>query len=127
MIFAGSSVAHAVPLVGGSNTGGSQLLGGGNTGPGQNTTLVNPLGAGANLFTLLDYVLKLAIRIGSIAIILMIVFIGYKFVAAQGAPGKIEEARKMLFWTVVGALILLGAQAISIGIAATVQAIATGS
>lgn len=56
----------------------------------------------------------------------MMVFVGYKFVVAQGEPAKITEARAMLLWTVVGALILLGSQAIAIGIKATVQALSVG-
>jgi hypothetical protein len=56
----------------------------------------------------------------------MIVFVGYKFIAAQGNSTKIEEARNMLLWTVVGALILLGAQAIAMGIQATVTALTGG-
>ncbi|MFA5942283.1 MAG: hypothetical protein WC798_01270 [Candidatus Paceibacterota bacterium] len=90
-------------------------------------TLVNPLGEGVGLFGLLDKILQLVVRIGTIAIILILVYIGYLFVAARGVPGKIEEARRALLWTVVGALILLGAQAIALGISATVQAIATGN
>ncbi len=57
----------------------------------------------------------------------MLVFVGYEFVAAQGAPEKIKEARGMLLWTVVGALVLLGAQAIAMGIQATVTALTGGS
>ena len=89
--------------------------------------LFNPLGEGTSLETLLGDILQLVIRIGSIVIVLMIVFVGYKFVVAQGNSGKIEEARRMLLWTVVGALILLGAEAIALGIQATVQAISTGN
>lgn len=109
---------------------------GGNTIPtvstdpsGTNVPLLNPLGTSCNstntdclgkfLINILDFV----VRIGSIVVILMLVFVGYKFVAAQGNDSKIIEARSMLLWTVVGALILLGAQAIAIGIQATVQAL----
>ena len=74
----------------------------------------------------LNRILAFVIRIGTVVVILMLVFVGYKFVAAQGEPGKITEARQMLLWTVVGALILLGAQAIAKGIEATVRALSTG-
>jgi hypothetical protein len=53
----------------------------------------------------------------------MLVFVGFKFVTAQGSDTKIVEARQMLLWTVVGALILLGAKAIQEGIIATVKAL----
>ena len=57
----------------------------------------------------------------------MYVFVGFKFVTARGEPGKITEARSALLWTVVGALILLGAEVIARGIQATVQALSVGS
>lgn len=97
------------------------------------TTLVNPLGKsscsndGTCLSSFLKSILEFVVKIGSIVVVLMIVYVGYKFVAAQGEPGKITEARNMLLWTIVGALILLGAQAIATGIDATIKAISTGS
>lgn len=75
---------------------------------------------------LLNKILDFVITIGTIVVIFMLVYVGYLFVAAQGVPGKIEEARKALLWTVVGALILLGSKAIAIGIQATVQALSVG-
>lgn len=111
----------------GVNTSGSQTTGV-NTGSG--ISLINPLkgvncanGNGNCLAAFLNSILDFVIQIGTILIVLMVVFVGYKFVVAQGAPAKIEEARKMLLWTLVGALILLGAKAISLGIVATVQAL----
>jgi hypothetical protein len=53
----------------------------------------------------------------------MIVFVGYKFVAAQGEPGELSKAKTMLMWTLIGALVLLGAKAISSGLLATVQSL----
>lgn len=100
---------------------------------GPSITLINPLsgvdcsaGNGSCLSAFLLKILQFVIFIGSIVIVLMLVFIGYKFVAAQGSEGKIEEARRMLLWTVIGALVLLGAQAIAMGIQATVTALTSG-
>ena len=81
---------------------------------------MNPLKGGATLSSFLKDILSFVVQIGTIAIILMLIYVGYKFVAAQGAPAKIEEAKKMLLWTIIGALVLLGAQAISAAIQATV-------
>jgi len=93
-------------------------------------TLINPLkgvdcsnGNGNCLVAFLTNILKFVIQIGTIVVVLMVVFVGYKFVAARGNDAKLIEARQMLLWTVVGALILLGAQAIALTIQATVQAI----
>lgn len=99
-----------------------------------NITLINPLNLGncstadgGCLNAFLQAVLNFVIQIGTIIVILMLVYIGFKFVVAQGEPGKISEARQMLLWTVIGALILLGAKVIATGIQATVQALSVGT
>jgi len=99
------------------------------TGP--NTTLVNPLNVGnctsdTCLMVFLNKILDFVIQIGTIVVILMMVYIGYLFVTARGNDAKITEARQALLWTVVGALILIGAKAISTGIEATVRALSVG-
>jgi len=91
-------------------------------------TLTNPLNITCTsnetcISTFVAGLMDFIVRIGTVIVILMLVFVGYKFVMAQGEPGKISEARQALLWTIVGALILLGAKAISLGILATVQAI----
>lgn len=95
-----------------------------------NVTLINPLkgidcsgGNGDCLMALLNSILDFVIQIGSVLIILVLVYIGYLFVYYSRTPGKIAEARKALLWTVIGALILLGAKAISLGIQETVKAL----
>lgn len=104
----------------GANTASTQTTG---TNTGSGVGLFNPLGANSTLPVLLSAILALVVRIGTFVVIFMLVYVGYLFVIARGAPGKIEEARRALLWTVVGALILLGAQALAIGIQATVQSI----
>lgn len=86
-------------------------------------TLINPLKSGTSLSSFLTMILQFVIKLGTIAIILMLVYVGYLFVAAQGNPAKISAARQALLWTVVGGLILLGSQAIATAIQATVTAI----
>ena len=68
-------------------------------------------------------ILDFLIQIGGIAVILMLVYVGYLFVIAQGNETKITDARNALLWTVIGALILLGSKAISLGIEQTVKAL----
>jgi len=86
-------------------------------------TLVNPLGT-KSISVFLTDILQFVVYIGAIVVIFMLIYVGYMFVIAQGSETKITEAKKALLWTVVGALILLGAQAISLGIQATVAALA---
>ncbi len=102
------------------NTGGTQTDTG-NTGGG--VTLINPLKSGTSLESFLGNILDFVIRIGSVVVILMMVLVGFKFVTAQENDTKITEARTMLLWTVIGALVLLGAKVIAEGIKATVQAL----
>ncbi|MDO8231646.1 MAG: pilin [bacterium] len=93
----------------------------------ENVRLMNPLKGSGNLESFLTSILDFVIRIGTIVVILMVVYVGFEFVTARGDPAKISKARESLLWTVIGALILLGAKAIAIGIEATVQAISVGS
>lgn len=99
---------------------------------GQNIRLINPLNTGECapnencLLNFLNKILEFVIRIGTVVVILMMVYVGYLFVVAQGKEEKIREARQALLWTVVGALILLGSQAIAKGIEATVKALSVG-
>jgi hypothetical protein len=49
------------------------------------------------------------------------------FVIAQGRPGEIESAKRRLGWTIVGAILLLGAWTISQAIKGTIDDIKKGA
>lgn len=111
-----------VPLAGyaaddlGTNSGGDDL--------GTNATsqmLVNPLKGIDSLPKLLEVVLKAVVQLGAIVLTLAIIYVGFLFVAARGNPEKLKVARTALVWTLIGGLILLGAQAISTAIQSTVE------
>ena len=55
--------------------------------------------------------------------VMMIVYTGFLFVTAQGNPAKITSARTALMWTVIGALVVLGAKALALAIKATVESL----
>ncbi len=97
-----------------STDAGSTAVGGG--------TLLNPLGVDS-LEDLLTAVLGAVVQIGSIFLVLALVWVGFLFVFAQGNEEKIKTARQALFWTIIGGLVLLGAQAISMVIQATAEAL----
>lgn len=84
--------------------------------------LENPLNA-SSLAELLTVILDAVIRLGTLLLVLMLVFVGFLFVTAQGKEEKIRDARSALMWTVIGGLILLGAQTISLVIQSTVNAL----
>jgi hypothetical protein len=107
--------------VGGQNTGGPIQGGGANNGGG-GISLINPLKA-TNLQQFVADIISIVVRIGTIVVVLMLVYVGYLFATTSINPENKNKAREALLWTLVGALILLGAQAIAVGIQATVNAL----
>lgn len=88
------------------------------------TGLTDPLG-NITLYNFLFTILNAVIYILFPVIVLMLVYTGFLFVAAQGNPAKIQEARRALVWTIIGALVLLGAKAIALAVQATVDDLTT--
>ncbi len=86
--------------------------------------LCNPLKA-TSIQGLLVAILGYVVQIGIVFIVLMLVFTGFKFAAAQGKPEELQKVRSMFLWTIVGALVILGAQAIATGVSSTITAIST--
>jgi len=82
----------------------------------------NPL----NSPTLQDFLLAILNSLVFIlfpVIVIMIVYTGFLFVAAQGEPTKLSAAKRAFIWTVIGALVVLGAKALALGVQATVNSI----
>ncbi len=75
-------------------------------------TIDNPLKSNDVKGILMD-VMKLVATVGAIIVVFFIIYSGYKFVTARGDPGKIEEAKKTFYATVIGGAILLGADIIA--------------
>lgn len=145
--FSFAPLIHAASGVGGNdggNSGGGTGIGGngggnppptGGSGSGSNTQLINPLNLGVDctqshtcINKFIELLLGLVVQVGTVIVILMLVYVGFLFVKARGEPGAISEAREALLWTVIGGLILLGAQGIAVAIKSTVDAVtAAGS
>ncbi len=92
------------------------------TNPDCGVSLCNPLKV-KELKDVWAILLKYIIKIGTIIVVMYVIWAGFLFVKAQGSPAKIEEAKKALFSSLIGGLILLGAQAISMVIQNTVNQI----
>lgn len=123
--FGGGGPGGSSQTFGGGGPGGSsQTFGGG--GPGTSVGLENPLGT-TDLMTLLMRILAFVIRIGAIVVVFMLVYVGYIFATSPANPDRIQEGKKALLYTIIGALILLGSQAIALGIQATVKALSVGN
>lgn len=92
------------------------------------TRLVNPLAntAGDRLDTFLKFVFQVVIVLAFPAIVLFIVYAGFRYLvaSAQGQPDKVKEINKTLLWAIVGALLILGSWALVDAIGATVCTIA---
>lgn len=116
--FAVAPFASAEGLIQGAGNS-DPVQGGGNVG----VRLVNPLGTTSVQDFLIEILNIVTDLIGPVVVILMLVYVGFLFVTARGNTTQISSARTALLWTVVGALILLGAKAIALGIQATVAAL----
>lgn len=108
--------------------GGESYFVGGNTEErvGGNTPggfLTNPLEGIDTLDALLATLLNVLVQIGVVVLTVMIVYCGFLFVTAQGNEEKLRSARSALMWTVIGGLIVLGAEVIATAIRDTVQAL----
>lgn len=69
-----------------------------------------PNTAGANsVQELLAKFLAWVVNVGTVAVVLAFIYTGFQFVAARGNPDSLKKAKTSFLWTVVGALILLGA------------------
>lgn len=74
-------------------------------------TICNPLHA-TSVTTVLTDVVNIAIPIGAVIAVIMFVYVGFKFIFAQGKPEKITDAWKWFAYVAIGTAILLGAKVI---------------
>lgn len=116
-----ANVANAQNTPGGGNPGGGNTPGGGNAG--SSGGLVNPLNGINSLPEFLSAILAGVVQIGTIVLIMMLVYVGFLFVAARGNAEKLQGAKSALVWTVIGGLILLGATSIQLVIQGTVDSL----
>lgn len=97
------------PFVGKSSTGGTCQ-----------TLLCNPLKGGiTSLPELLTVVLNILVQIGIPVIVLAYIWAGFTYVTAFGDTSKIKNAHNILWYTTIGAGVLLGAKAIAMIIQGT--------
>ena len=87
----------------------------------ENGVFPNPLGCGVTLTEFLSRIISAAVLIMTPIIVLAVMYSGFLFVKAQGKPEELVKARTTLMYTLIGALVLLGAQAIAVAIQNTVN------
>ena len=76
----------------------------------------------SRLEDLLVALLRIFITIATPIIVLFIIYAGFKYVTAQGNAQQIQEATRALTYAIIGAVLIIGAVAISEIIASTVGA-----
>lgn len=86
---------------------------------GANGNLDNPLKT-ETFSGLIQEILKIITLIGTPIAALFLVYAGFSFVTSQGDPKKLDTAKSMFWWTVIGTAIIVGAQVILAIITATV-------
>jgi hypothetical protein len=82
--------------------------------------LDNPLGS-TTIYQFLEKVLGLMVNIGFPVLILAIVYTGFLFVKAQGNESELGKAKQAFFYTIIGGVILLGAEIIVRAISGTIS------
>lgn len=76
--------------------------------------LENPLGSKANSLTgLFIKLVNIVVNISYAVVAFFLILSGFKFVVAQGKPQEIESAKRTFWYTIVGGLIIVGAQTIA--------------
>lgn len=91
-----------------------------NTSGGTTYSIENPLKV-SNFCDLLKIILEAALLIGMPIAVLFLVWVGFKFIAAQGSDDKLRKAKNSLLHTVIGIAIFLGAWTIATVIAKTLE------
>lgn len=89
-------------------------------GVGQSTKLENPIQYD-NLNDLVAAVLKAAVTVLMPFVVLAFIWSGFLFIRAQGNEEELREAKTAIYWSVIGAFILLGAWGFAEIIASTVS------
>src|SRR3989338_2167237 len=101
-------------------------------GEGQNsncTSLHNPLKSGTdNLFVLLKIIINdILLPIGAVLAVMAFIFVGFKYVMAQGKPAELEKAHKALLYTAVGTGVLLGSWMLATVVCKTIAQVTGGT
>ena len=76
------------------------------------TTYCNPTGF-TDIPTFLLAIVANAILIASPFIVMFIIYAGFLFVTAQGNQAQVSKAKSTLFYTLIGAAVLIGARIIA--------------
>jgi len=85
--------------------------------------ITNPLNSTEELLPFLTSIITAALKLGAVLAVVAIIYAGFLFVTAGGDEGKIKTAKNTILYTVIGIIILLGAQTIALVITNTVKSV----
>jgi hypothetical protein len=85
---------------------------GGGSGGGGGISFPNPIEK-SSLNQIVTAILDFLTTIGSVLAVFFTVYAGFLFVTARGNESQLTKAKQTLFWTLVGAMIVLGAYALA--------------
>lgn len=80
---------------------------------------MNPLKNIDNIWELIPAILDFVVKVGAAIVVFLVIYSGFLFVTAQGSDEKITKAKKYFFAVIIGALLILGAQVLSVVICNT--------
>jgi hypothetical protein len=84
----------------------------------------NPLGDRyTTIWALLDKIIDILMRVGLVVAVMYLIYSGFKLITAQGDSDAISDARKSLWHTVIGIIILLSIRLILTLIQNTLEAL----
>lgn len=69
--------------------------------------LVNPLKS-QTIAALIENIAKIVAQIGVPIAVIAIIYAGFLFVTARGNEKKLEDAKRVFFWAIIGTVVLLG-------------------
>lgn len=93
------------------------------TSGGSGSTIQNPLGGVNDIPTFISSALSFVAKIGAVFAIFALIYAGFLYVKARGNSKEISTAHTVLKNTIIGIILLLGAQLIASIITGTIDAL----
>lgn len=85
------------------------------------TELQNPLGSVRSINDFISAIIDIVLLVAYPVLVLAFIWIGFSFVMAQGNSTKLAKVRQNLWYTLLGALVIVGAKAISLALDGTIR------
>ena len=81
--------------------------------PGGSVCYCNPLGDNVGLEAIIDPIIGFIFKISIVVVPLLVVYGAFMIITAAGDVTKVEQAKKIIFWTLIGFIIVLLSRGVS--------------